>query len=76
MTKQEIHLKPTHVKAYRFIEGYIAKNLYSPNRLEVQKALKLSYRQTWVVVDQLIQWGYISSKHNTERSFKILKPLK
>ena len=76
MTKEEIHLKPTHVKAYKFIENFISKNLYSPNRLEVQKALKLSYRQTWVVVDQLIQWGYISSKHNTERSFKILKPLK
>lgn len=74
--KDEINLQPAHVKAYRFIQKYLEKNLYSPNREEVQKVLGMSYRRTWSVVDQLIKWGYISNVHNKKRSFKILKELK
>lgn len=76
MPKEEIHLWPSHIKAYNFIKKFLEKNLYSPNREEVQKGLKLSYRHTWRVVNQLIEWGYISSQPSTKRSFKILKPLK
>ena len=53
--KDEINLQPAHVKAYRFIQKYLEKNLYSPNREEVQKVLGMSYRRTWSVVDQLIK---------------------
>lgn len=78
MKKQatEINLQPSHVKAYRFIEKYIAKNVVSPEISEIASGVKITIRHTYRIVDDLKVLGYISKDSFKKRSIKIEKPLK
>lgn len=72
----KINLQPSHIRAYNFIAKSRAKNLYSPDMDEVAKGIKLTPRQAYRVVDDLIALGYMSKEMYKRRSLKILKPLR
>ena len=75
MTKKEIQLQPSHVKAYRFIEKYTKKNIVSPEVSEIAKGIGMSERQTYRAIDDLQELGFVSKVPYTPRSIKIVKPL-
>lgn len=77
MPNQEtkIILQPGHIKAYRFIEKYIAKNIISPEMEEISKGIKVTIRHTYRVVDDLCVLGYIEREPYRRRSIKIVKAL-
>lgn len=77
MPNQEtkIILQPGHIKAYRFVEKYIAKNIISPEIGEISKGIKVTVRHTYRVVDDLCVLGYLKREPYRRRSIEILKPL-
>lgn len=75
-TPANINLLPVHVKAYRFVEKYIEKNIVSPEMSEISKAIDVTVRHTYRIIDELEILGYLKRKGNVARSVKIAKPLK
>lgn len=73
--KQEIHLQPSHVAAYRFIEKYMKRKIVAPEILDISRALQITDRQVYRVLDDLQSLGYISRELHKKRSIKILKPM-
>lgn len=74
-TKETINLQPAHVKAYRFVEKYIAKNIVAPEMEEISKGIKLTLRHTYRVVEDLCVLGFLEKELRKRRSIRILKPL-
>ena len=74
-TKEKINLQPAHIKAYRFVEKYISKNIIAPEMEEISKGIKLTLRHTYRVVEDLCVLGYVEKEPYRRRSIKILKPL-
>jgi hypothetical protein len=74
-TIQNIVILPTHIKAYRFIEKYIKKNLYAPHKHEVAKGAGVTVRHIFRILEDLETLGYITMADATPRSIKIVKPL-
>lgn len=71
----KIHLQPVHIKAYRFIEKYIKKEIVSPEMDEISKGIKCTLRHTYRVIEDLCVLGYLEKETYRRRSIKILKPL-
>lgn len=78
MPKQaaKIILQPVHIKAYRYIEKYIEKNVVAPEMEEITKGIKVTIRHTYRIVDDLCSLGYIKREKYGRRSIEILKPLR
>jgi DNA-binding MarR family transcriptional regulator len=74
--KPAIALQPSHVEAYKFIETYRAKNVYSPEIDEIADHLELTQRQTYRVIDDLESLGYIKRQKRKKRSIRIAKAMK
>ena len=74
-TPEKITLQPGHIKAYRFVEKYITKNIISPEMKEISKGIKLTIRHTYRIIDDLCVLGYLERIQYRRRSLKILKPL-
>lgn len=72
---ENINLQPSHVRAYRFIEKYIKKNIVSPEIKEVAVGIKITERQTYRLIDDMKALGYLSNEMYKKRSLKIAKPL-
>lgn len=75
-TTREINLQLSHVKAYQYIDKYIAKKIVAPEMIEVSKYIKLTVRQTYRVVEDLCELGYLSKEPYKKRSIKVLKALR
>lgn len=73
--REKINLQPVHVSTYRFVEKYMTKNVVAPEMEEIAKAVKLTIRHTYRVVDDLCSLGYMGKEAYRRRSIKILKPL-
>jgi len=73
--KAEIHLLPSHVKTYRFIEKYIQKNIVAPEINEISLGIHMSIRQTYRALSDLQKLELISRSQHKTRSIVILKPL-
>ena len=71
----KINLQPVHIKAYRFIEKYINKNVVSPEMQEISTGVKCTLRHTYRVIDDLCALGYLEKETYRRRSIKISKPL-
>lgn len=74
-TKDKINLQPAHIRAYRFVEKYIAKNIVAPEMEEIAKGIKLTLRHTYRVVEDLCVLGFMEKESYRRRSLKIIKPL-
>lgn len=72
----KIVLQPSHVRAYRFVEKYTNKNLVAPDVHEIAKAVGVTWRQVYRLVDDLCVLGYMTKQPRKKRSIKIVKPLK
>ena len=77
MEKQEVKiiLQPGHIKAFRFVEKYITKNIISPEIEEISKGIKLTTRHTYRIVDDLCVLGYLEREQYRRRSIRIIKSL-
>jgi hypothetical protein len=73
--KEKIILQPGHIKAYRFVEKYIQKNVVAPEMEEIAKGIKVTIRHTYRIVDDLCSLEYIKREKYGRRSIQILKPL-
>jgi len=73
--KEKIILQPAHIKAYRFVEKYISKNIISPEIDEISKSIKITLRHTYRIIEDLCALGYLERESYRRRSIKILKPL-
>jgi len=74
--KAEINLQPSHVKAYRYIQKYVKKNIVAPEIAEIASGIKLTVRHTYRIIDDLQDLGYISKDSHKKRSIKIEKPMR
>lgn len=77
-TIEKINLQPSHIRVYRFVEKYIAKNIASPDVNDIAKAktVQLTPRQVYRLVDDLCVLGYLGKDAYKKRSLRVVKPLK
>lgn len=73
--KKEFFLQPSHLSAYRYIESYTKKNLYAPDLEDIAKGVELSVRQTYRIIDELCDAGYLSRLPYRRRTIKITKKI-
>lgn len=73
---EKINLQPAHIRAYRFVEKYVSKNIVAPEMEEIAKAIKLTLRHTYRIIDDLRTLGYLTKEAHKRRSIKIVRPLK
>lgn len=73
--KLSIALQPSHVRVYNFIETFIEKNIFAPELNETAKAVKLSIRQTYNLINELVSLGYLEKVARKKRGLKIIKKL-
>lgn len=71
----KIILQPGHIKAYRFLEKYITKNVISPEIEEIAKGIKVTVRHTYRIIDDLCVLGYLEREQYRRRSIRIIKSL-
>lgn len=71
----KIILQPGHIKAYRFVEKYIIKNVISPEMEEIAKGIKITIRHTYRIIDDLCVLGYLEREQYRRRSIRIIKSL-
>lgn len=74
-TIDNIVILPAHIKAYRFIEKYIKKNVFAPTKEEIALGSKISVRHIFRILEDLQTLGYISMTEQTPRSIKVVKAL-
>lgn len=75
MNKKNIILGPSHVKVQKYVSNYIKKNIYSPEIGEIAKGVKLTPRQTWRLIEDLISLRYLSKSPHKKRSLKVEREL-
>lgn len=73
---EKINLQPSHVRVYRYVEKYTKKNLVAPDVHEIAKAVGVTWRQVYRLIDDLCVLGYMTKEAHKKRSIKIVKPLK
>lgn len=62
------------LEVFRFIQGFIKENIYSPSYREVKDALGLKSVSTVAIhVDALIACGYLEKQGRSARSLRVLK---
>lgn len=72
---EKVVLQPSHVSAFNFLKKYMQKKLYAPEVSEIASAIKLTERQTYRILDDLVVLKVISKEHRRKRSIKILKEI-
>lgn len=72
---KQIILQPSHVKVYNFVKEYIEKNMFSPKLTEVAKGIKLTDRQSYNLINELVELGYLSKEAHRKRGIAIVKKL-
>lgn len=73
--KAKVVLQPSHIKTFKFIEKYIAKNLYAPTTEEIASNVKVTGRQIFRILDDLVELGHIEKQFNRPRGLTIKKPM-
>ena len=73
---EKINLQPSHINAHRFISKYVEKNIVSPQIDEVARGIKLTTRQTYRVIDDLVTLGYVTKELYKKRSLRVVRPLR
>lgn len=74
-TKERIVIQPSHVNAYRFIEKYMDKNIAAPEVTEIAKGIKLTPRQAYRIVDDLVAIGVLKKEPYKKRGIRIVQPI-
>lgn len=72
---EKIVLQPSHVAAFNFIKKYMLKRVYAPEIAEISKAIKLTERQTYRLIDDLVALKVLSKEKRRKRSIQVLKEL-
>lgn len=72
---EKIVLQPSHVAAFNFIKKYMLKRVYAPEIAEIAVSIKLTERQTYRLIDDLVALKVISKEKRRKRSIKILKEI-
>lgn len=72
---EKIVLQPSHVAAFNFIKKYMSKRVYAPEIGEISKAIRLTERQTYRLIDDLVALKVLSKEKRRKRSIQVLKEL-
>lgn len=73
--KIQINLQPSHVKVFEFVKQYVADHLYSPEFSEISAGVKLTDRQIYRLVNDLISLGALSQMKHKRRGLSIVSDL-
>lgn len=74
--KKEIIIQPSHVKVFNYTKAFIEKNIYSPTLDEIAAGIKMSMRQVYNLVNDLVELGVMEKTFKTERGIKIIKDIR
>ena len=72
---EKIVLQPAHVAAFNYIKKYMSTKVFAPEIAEIAKAIKLTNRHAYRLIDDLVSLGVISREKRRKRSIKIIKEL-
>lgn len=76
MTKKiEITIQPSHVATYRFIEKYMDKNIAAPEIKEIAVGIKLTPRQAYRIVEDLVTLGVLKKEAFKKRGIRIVQSI-
>jgi len=76
MTKKiEITIQPSHVATYRFIEKYMDKNIAAPEIKEIAVGIKLTPRQAYRIVEDLVTLGVLKKEAFKKRGIRIIQSI-
>ena len=75
MTKNEITIQPSHVAVYRFIEKYMDKNIAAPQIKEIAVGIKLTPRQAYRLVEDLVLLGVLKKDAYKKRGLRIVQSI-